>query len=319
MELLALDFGGKFVKYCLIDENLEISERGEFPAPLESADDFVQVIRNLYYEYDEVDGIAISMPGVIDADTGYLYSAGVYTPVIGKTNLFDKLGSIGVPVSVENDAKASVMAESYYGSLQGVRDAACIIIGRALGGGIVIDGRIRKGSHFASGEISAMLRTPGIYERSNLAARGASQSALLIRVAAAKGMSPAQFNVSSHIMKGEIDPNLPVYSLDDVFKWIDEGDQETCAAYAEWLKNLVQVIINLKMTIDPEKIVLGGKITNYPRLLQDVQAEYDKSLPVMNYFGFPETQLGICTYTADAHLVGAVANWMYHNSYAVDD
>ena len=319
MQLLALDFGGRHVKHCLMDENLEITERGEFPAPLESADDFVQVIRDLYYEYDEVDGIAISMPGVIDADTGYLYSAGVYTPLIGKTNLFDMIGVIGVPVSVENDAKASVMAEAYYGSLQDVRDAACIIIGRALGGGIVIDGRIRKGSHFASGEISAMLRTAGNYERDNLAARGASQSALLMLVAKAKGMAPAQFGVSTRIVKSEADPNLPIYSIDDVFKWIDEGDAQTCEAYQKWLANLVQVIINLKMTIDPEKIVLGGAITRFERLLKDVQAEYDKSLPIMNYFGFPDVELGICKFTADSHLVGAVANWMYHNSFAVDD
>ena len=73
------------------------------------------------------------------------------------------------------------------------------------------------------------------------------------------------------------------------------------------------------MVIDPEKIVLGGKITRYPRLLKDVQAEYDKSMPVMNYFGFPEAQIGLCKFGEDAHLVGAVANWMYHNAYAIDD
>lgn len=317
MKFLAMDFGGTFVKHCLLDENAAITERGEIPAPLDSSDHFVQVITDLYAKYKgEVDGIAISMPGVLDSSTGHLFSAGAYTQAMGGRNLFELLkDKVDVPVSVENDAKAAILAEAWKGSLEGVTDGACIIIGSGLGGGIIMDGKLRKGAHFASGEISGLFVTAGRYDFGNLAATGASTSALLAMVAAAKGMTPRQFEVSEFMTVGapDPDPDLPIYSGKDVFGWIDEGDPVTCEVYQKWLANLVWVIINMKMMLDPEKIVLGGGVSRNPRLLKDVREEYHKFDPVMNGFGMPETQIDICKYSADANMVGAVYNWKLLN------
>lgn len=314
MKYLAMDFGGTFVKHCVMDDDARITDRGEIPAPLKSSDDFIQVIVDLYDQYrGTVGGIAISMPGVIDSDTGYLYSGGAYTQAMGGKNLFELLkDKVDVPVAVENDAKSAILAEAWKGSLQGVSDAAAIIIGSGLGGGVIMDGKLRKGAHFASGEISGLLAHPGSYGMDNLAAGGGSTSALLMMVAHAKGMSPAQFEVSRFMAQGEPDPNLPIYTGKDVFQWIEEGDPVTCAVYEKWLGNLTQVIINLKMVIDPVKIVLGGGVSRNPRLLKDVQAEYNKFRPLMDAFGMPETELDICTFSADANMVGAVYNWLLH-------
>ena len=317
MKFLAMDFGGTFVKYCIMDEDALISDRGEVPAPLGSSDNFVKVITDLYEPYKgQVDGIAISMPGVLDSSTGYLYSAGAYTQIMGGKNLFDLLNDkVDVQVSVENDGKAAVLAEKWKGSLEGVTDGAAIIIGSGLGGGIIMDGKLRKGGHFASGEISGLFVTPGRYDFGNLAATGASTSALLSMVAAAKGMTPKQFEVSEFMTMGapDPDPSLPIYSGRDVFSWIDEGDPVTCEVYQKWLANLVWVIINMKMMLDPEKIVLGGGVSRNPRLLPDVVAEFEKFSPVMDGFGMPKTAIETCKYSADANLVGAVYNWLLLN------
>lgn len=317
MKFLAMDFGGTFVKHCLMDEDAGIAERGEIPAPLGSSDQFVQVIVDLYEKYKgEIDGIAISMPGVIDSSTGHLYSAGAYTKAMGGKNLFELLeGKVDVQVAVENDAKAAVLAEKWKGSLKDSTDAAAIILGSGLGGGIIMDGKLRKGGHFASGEISGLFVTPGRYDFGNLAAGGASTSGLLSMVAAAKGMTPKQFEVSEFATVGapDPDPNLPIYSGRDVFQWIDEGDPVTCEVYQKWLANLVWVIINMKMMLDPEKIVLGGGVSRNPRLLGDVRAEFEKFSPVMNAFGMPQTVIETCQYSADANLVGAVYNWLLLN------
>ena len=317
MKFLAFDFGGTFVKHCIMDDEANITDRGEIPAPLDSSEHFVQVIADLYAKYKgEVDGVAISMPGVIDSSTGHLFSAGAYTMVMSGKNLFELLkGKVDVPVAVENDGKSAVLAEKWKGSLEGVTDGAAVIIGSGLGGGIILDGKLRKGAHFASGEISGLLRVPGNYGFDNLAAGGASTSALLTMVAYAKGMTPKQFEVSPFMTQGapEPDPNLPIYTGRDVFEWIDQGDPATCAVYQTWLGNLCQVIINLKMTLDPEKIVLGGGVSRNPRLLPDVIAEYNKFAPIMNGFGMPETGIDICKYSADANMVGAVYNWLLLN------
>lgn len=315
MKLLAMDFGGTFVKCCLMDENIGISNREEIPAPLNNRDQFVGLLVELFEKYqEEINGIAISMPGIIDSDSGELYSAGAYSGILSGCNLFDLLkDQVSVPVSVENDGKSAVLAETWKGTLEGVENGAAIIIGTALGGGVIMDGKLRKGAGFAAGEISGMLTVPGNYGFENLAAMGASTSALLTMVAHAKGMKPAQFEVSSLMTQELPDPDLPIYSGKDVFSWIDQGDPVTCEVYKKWLANLVQIIINMKMILDPAKIVLGGGVSRNPRLLNDVKAEYDKFMPLLTAFGVPQTEIEVCKYSADANMVGAVYNWILHN------
>ena len=316
MKLLTLDFGGTFVKHCMMNENAEITDRGETPAPLDSTESFVKVITDLYEKHPEAEGIAISMPGVIDSEKGFAQSAGAYTATMAGKNIFDLLkDKVNVPVSVENDGKAAVLAEQWKGALQGVSDGCAIIIGSGLGGGIIMDGRLRKGAHFAAGEISGLMVEPGIYEFSNFSATRASTTALLTAVALAKGMSPAQFEISGFMQSSEpADPNLPIYSGRDVFDWIEQGDEVTCRVYSEWLKALVQVVTNLKMTLDPAKIVIGGGVSRNPRLIKDLKEEYDRSNEPFKMFGMPESELDVCKYSSDANLVGAAYNWILHHA-----
>ena len=91
MKLLTLDFGGTFVKYALIDENAHFTEKGKDPAPLESLDQFLQYIADKADIYKkEIEGIAVSLPGVIDTERGFVYFAGRYTGII----LLKDLGKI---------------------------------------------------------------------------------------------------------------------------------------------------------------------------------------------------------------------------------
>ena len=315
MKFLALDFGGTFVKHCILNENADIEKRGEVPAPLDSSDSFVKVITDLYAEYPDVDGIAISMPGVIDSENGIARSAGAYTATMGGKNIFELLkGKVNVPVSVENDGKAAILAEQWKGALKDVTDGAAVIVGSGLGGGIIMDGKLRKGGHFAAGEISGLLVSPGIYDMSNYAAACGSTSSLLLGVAMAKGMNPAQFEISGFVETGTPDPNLPVYSGKDVFKWIEDGDAVTCAVYDKWLKVLVQTVFNMKMTLDPQKIVIGGGISRNERFIRDLKAEYETACAGLAKFGMPASELDVCMYTSDANLVGAVYNWLLQYS-----
>ena len=60
------------------------------------------------------------------------------------------------------------------------------------------------------------------------------------------------------------------------------------------------------------KIVIGGGVSRNPRLLQDLQEEYDKAAEMVEPFGMPHAELALCHYTSDANLVGALYNWKLH-------
>ena len=312
MKLLALDFGGTFVKYGLVDEDANVTGKGEVPAPLDHLNSFLNVVTDLYEQFkDEVKGIAISMPGVIDSEKGYAFSGGAYTAIVKDKNILELLKDrVPVPCSVENDGKSAVLAEAWKGALEGVSDGAAVIVGSGLGGGIIMDGKLRKGAHFASGEISGLLMKSGYYGMENFSAGVSATTGLLLMVAGARHMNPAQFEVSGFMSQGaEPDPDLPIYSGKDVLQWVADGEPVTCAVFDQWIKNLTMVVYNLKMTLDPEKIVIGGGISRNPLFMEALKKEYAVACEGLKMFGMPETELVPCRFTSDANLIGAVYNW----------
>lgn len=311
MKFLAMDFGGTFVKHCIMDEEANMSERGEYPAPLESTQLWVQTTVDLYNKYKgQVDGLAISLPGVMDSETGFAHSGGAYMKTTQGHNIYELLkDKIDVPVSIENDAKSAILAEAWKGSLQGVKTGCACIVGSGLGGGIIMDGKLQKGEHFASGEISGLLTTPGDYTINGCAAFSAGTSALLMMVAAAKNMPVSDFEVSGFMAEGD-DENKKKIGGKEVIQWVEDGDEVTKGVYEQWIKNLVSVLFNMKMMIDPQKIVVGGGISRNPRFIKDLKEEWHRSESMLDMFGIPHAEVDVCTFTSDANMVGAVYRWI---------
>ena len=135
MRLLTFDYGGTFIKYGIRDENAVITKAVTIPAPLGSVQEYYDATKKIYEQFaEDIDGVAISMPGVINSEAGYAASAGAYTAILGGKNIPELLDFIDKPVSVENDGKAAILAELWKGSLQGIENAAACIIGSGLGG-----------------------------------------------------------------------------------------------------------------------------------------------------------------------------------------
>ena len=74
---LALDIGGSAIKYALMTNEGAFVEKNKVKTPLDCIESFVEVIGKIYDNYkNQIKGIAISMPGLIDAERGYAYTGG---------------------------------------------------------------------------------------------------------------------------------------------------------------------------------------------------------------------------------------------------
>ena len=88
MEYLVLDVGGSAIKYALMNDELEFLEKGQVPTPKTSLEDFKKEVQNLYQKYQErVDGIAMSLPGLINKKTNKMQEI--------KSEIFRKNGGRG--------------------------------------------------------------------------------------------------------------------------------------------------------------------------------------------------------------------------------
>ena len=77
MKVMVFDVGGTGIKYSVMDEQLNRTDTGSTPTPADSQEHFLNTLREIYLPHkDEVDGIALSLPGFIDAEQGVVKGGG---------------------------------------------------------------------------------------------------------------------------------------------------------------------------------------------------------------------------------------------------
>lgn len=306
-----MDFGGTFVKYALIDEDAQLSEEDKSPAPLKSLEEFCSCINHLVSKYrNEISGISISLPGVIDSDSGYVYFSGRYSGIIMQMNLKNLLeDQTGLRVTIENDAKAATLAELWKGALVNTDNAVSIIIGSGVGCGIVMDGQLRRGHNCASGEISPITCRSGQIGMQYSLADTVSMTGFLKRVALAKHMNPLEFEIA-----GAADETEKKISGKDVFRWIEQEDPAVIDAYDSWLKDLTWLINMIKSAVDPSKVVIGGGVAGNERFMVDLKKYYEQYCDFIRIPGGEACVIERCAFSSEANLVGAAYNWFRQNT-----
>ena len=190
MKVMVFDVGGTEIKYSVMDEAMRRMHTGSVPTPQDTQAHFLDALYQLYLPHkDEVEGIAMAVPGFVNTRTGYLTNGGALL-----YNTDTPLGQLlaekcGCRVLLENDGKAAAMAELQAGALQGCSNAAVFLIGTGVGGGIIANGQLVRGVHFTAGEYSFVNTNAAGWddERNNMACQ-CSTTALLEWYRARKGL-----------------------------------------------------------------------------------------------------------------------------------
>ncbi|QNE21261.1 ROK family transcriptional regulator [Kribbella qitaiheensis] len=96
-------------------------------------------------------GVGVGVAGVIDRATGVVRH-GTYSDWhdVDLAALLEK--KLGLPVVVDNDVNTLVASEQWFGAGRGVSDVAVVSIGRGIGLGMVLDGRLYRGAGGGAGE-----------------------------------------------------------------------------------------------------------------------------------------------------------------------
>ena len=130
---LVLDIGGSSIKYSIMTEKAEFLEKGNVTTPKEKLEEFVETIGCLYDKYkEEISGIAISMPGIIDSEKGYAYTGGSLLYNNNKEIVKILKKRCPVNITIENDGKCAALAEVWKGTLKDCNDGIVIVLGTVL-------------------------------------------------------------------------------------------------------------------------------------------------------------------------------------------
>ena len=106
--------------------------------------------------------LGVGAPGVVDSRAGVVQQAPNLAGWVEPFALGPALAErVGATVLVENDVNAGTVAEHRRGAGRGSSDLLGVFAGSGVGGGLVLDGRLRRGSSGLAGEIGHMIVQPG--------------------------------------------------------------------------------------------------------------------------------------------------------------
>ena len=291
-KLAVFDVGGTAIKYCVM-EGMELTCQGEVPTPTTTQEDFLQALEGVLAQMGEVEGIAFSLPGVIDVDEKYLHTGGALMYNY-KVSVKEWEKRFGLPIEIENDARCSAMAELSVGNLQGCKTGVVLAFGTGIGGGAVVNGEVYKGAHLYAGEASMMysrmphkdsaLRDDGSW------ATDCSTFGMCRRVAEAKGIERCNGR--------------------EVFAWLEAGDEVAQEVFDDVCDGIAMQIHNIQCWLDPERICLGGGISKNPLFVESVRAAHKRFNAELQY-PFPEVEIMACKFFNDANLIGAYQHFLY--------
>ena len=154
---LSIDVGGTAIKYGLLHENGTILSTDSVPTPKDSIEGFYKTLDEIVSPVLQmISGIAISMPGRIDNQTGHVHTGGAISSYMTNVPLGTLLSErYHLPVAIENDGKCAALAELWLGNLKDVDSGAVMLVGYGIGGGIILNRRLYRGIHAWRPEASA--------------------------------------------------------------------------------------------------------------------------------------------------------------------
>ena len=287
MKVMVFDVGGTEIKYSVMDEQLNRTDTGSTPTPADSQEHFLNTLWEIYLPHKgEVDGIALSLPGFIDAEQGVVKGGGALSLAYNV-------------VWIENDGKAAAIAELERGALKGCRNAAVFIIGTGVGGGLIIDGKLVRGRDCTAGEYSFMNTNADAWsDPSKTMAGQCSTSGLLSGYRARKGL-PADAPMDGRIF----------------FEAVRAGETEANEALRSFCRAVAVQIYNLNVLLDLEKVAIGGGISKQPILVETLNEVYEEYILRGHPFSeaqarcLPRPEIVSCRFLSEANQIGAFASY----------
>ena len=284
MKILTVDVGGTFIKYAVMNEDAQIFERGKIPTPLDTRQNFFDAIKNIYEKFP-VEGIALSMPGVIDSERGICVQS-ISLSFNSGCNIVSELDEIcKCKITIENDARCAALAEAKFGSLSDVDAGFVMVFGTAIGGAFVQNQKIYKGFNNSAGEISFL--------------RAGHNQKIFSDVCSVPSLLKGYAQIK----------NLSTITGEKFFQAVSENNDDAINCLDKFTRRIAEKIFNIQMIVDVKKFAIGGGISAQKIFIDSIN-ENLKKVYSESPMDFKRVEVVPCKFLNDANLIGALVNFM---------
>lgn len=286
--IAVLDIGGTSIKYgvlqetdgwldCVFQDEVDSNAKQlQGPGIVVRAKELIVFLQEKY----QIDGIAISTAGMVDAKAGVILYANENIPAYTGMNLKHEFEScFQIPCWVENDVNAAALGEFYYGAGTGTDSMLMLTIGTGIGGAIVLQGEIYHGHSGSAGEIGYMWMDGRHFQDV------ASTTALV-------------HNTQESL-------NMPGLNGRKIFNMAKEGNMICRQNIENLCETIIKGVSNCVCMLNPQVVVLGGGIMTQSEYLRPIMNRHMEKY--LNEEMLRHTRLEFAKLANTAGMVGAYA------------
>ncbi|RXK19359.1 ROK family glucokinase [Macrococcus sp. DPC7161] len=266
--ILAADIGGTTCKLGVLNEDLDLLHHWEIPTNKE--ENGQHILKNVYdsfkknaslkkYDFNDVKGIGIGVPGPIDFENGIVNGA-VNLNWHGKKNIKEEMMQISqLPVVVDNDANVATLGEKFKGAGFNEPDVVCMTLGTGVGGGIITNHQLVHGHNGSGGELGHIKVDFKERFKCNCGNVGCLET-----VASATGVINLTYHYYEELkfstMLKENILNKTVQAK-HVFDAAKAGDEFATYIIKKVAKYIAYAISIISVTTNPKYIIIGGGVS----------------------------------------------------------
>lgn len=255
----------------------------------------------------EITAIGLGLPGKVDPEKGVgILSVNLGWRDVPVKSMLEK--RLSIPCFMENDVKVAALGESRYGAGKGLRNMVYLTIGTGIAAGVIIEGKIYRGSTGMAGEIGhAIIERNG--PRCKCGTRGCLEAVAAGPAIAALASSAIEAG-SETSLRDMAKANKGPVTAEMVCKAAMQGNPVAREIFEEIGSYIGLGVHMLIMLYDPELVVLGGGVTGAGDLLLNPIRRELKRLATWSYVAKEMLKPEMVRLTAlgtDVGILGAAA------------
>jgi glucokinase len=159
--VIGVDLGGTKLLGGVVDAELNVHHRAQRRARGSDETEVLDTLVDAVEELREAAGspvgaVGFGIPSLVDQERGTAVST-VHLPLRDVPFRDVMAERLGLPVFIDNDANVALLAEARFGAARGAAHALMLTLGTGIGGAILIDGRLVRGTNGAAGELGHMV------------------------------------------------------------------------------------------------------------------------------------------------------------------
>jgi glucokinase len=246
---VAVDVGGTKIAAGAVARNGQLLHSVSVPTPRDDPRALLDAVVSLVRGVCEAvsgspAGVGVAVAGAVDPDRGEVrYAPNI--PALHELPLRRLLGeAVGLRVLVGFDGHLTALGEHRVGAGRGTRNMVLLTVGTGIGGGLILDGRLYRGSDNLAGAAGWMIADPA-----TLGTAGARSAGNLENVSA----GPA---IAAMLRPAGNDGALT--SAEDVLAAARAGDQDACAVLGDAGRHLAYAVTGIVSLLNPDMVIIGG-------------------------------------------------------------